>query len=61
MVNAQRDVGAFVSEQAYRRAVLGDRVETMTFQDDFAVTLEISAAAVFPMDHRRSEAGLAQR
>ncbi len=45
---AQRDAGAFVSEQAYRRAVLGDRADAITFRDDFAVTLEISAAQYFP-------------
>ena len=47
-LTAQRDAGAFVSEADYRRSVLGDRAETMTFRDDFAVTLEISAAQYFP-------------
>jgi hypothetical protein len=45
---AQRDSGAFVSESEYRRSVLGERADVLPFQDDFAVTLEISAAQYFP-------------
>jgi hypothetical protein len=44
----QRDNGAFISVDGYRRKVLGDRASTMTFKDDFAVTLEISAMQYFP-------------
>jgi hypothetical protein len=44
----QRDVGAFVSIADYRRQVLGDRADTMTFNEDLAVTLEISALQYFP-------------
>lgn len=44
----QRDQGAFISEEAYRRKVLGESVDGMQFADDFAVTLEISAAQYFP-------------
>jgi hypothetical protein len=44
----QRDAGAFVSEADYRRAVLGRRADEVTFQDDLAVTLEISALQYFP-------------
>jgi hypothetical protein len=42
-LEAQRDAGAFISVADYRRKVLGDKADTMTFADDFAVTLEISA------------------
>ncbi len=45
---AQRDAHAFVSVSEFRRSVLGTRADTMTFQDAFAVTLEISAAQYFP-------------
>jgi hypothetical protein len=45
---AQRDEGAFVTEATYRRNLLGDRVDTMTFEDDLAVTLELSALQYFP-------------
>ena len=44
----QRDRGAFISVADYRRKVLGDRADQMQFADDFAVTLEISAAQYFP-------------
>ena len=32
----------------YRRAVLGDRADAMSFRDDLAVTLEVSALQYFP-------------
>lgn len=44
----QRDRGAFISVPAYRRKVLGDKYASTTFADDYAVTLEISAAQYFP-------------
>jgi hypothetical protein len=44
----QRDRGAFISVDDYRRRVLGPRADTMPFPEDFAVTLEISAAQYFP-------------
>ncbi len=44
----QRDAGAFVSIAGFRRQVLGDRADEMTFADDYAVTLEISAMQYFP-------------
>jgi len=44
----QRDKGAFVSIADYRRQVLGERADEMTFLDDLAVTLEISALQYFP-------------
>lgn len=44
----QRDQSAFITEAAYREQVLGERASAMTFADDFAVTLEISAFQYFP-------------
>jgi hypothetical protein len=44
----QRDKDAFISVDDYRRKVLGPKAGSMTFNDDFAVTLEISAAQYFP-------------
>jgi hypothetical protein len=44
----QRDQGAFISVAGYRRKILGDKAAAMTFNDDFAVTLEISALQYFP-------------
>jgi hypothetical protein len=44
----QRDADAFISIADYKRKVLGDKADGMTFLDDFAVTLEVSAAQYFP-------------
>ena len=44
----QRDRGVFISIDDYRRKVLGDRADEMAFNQDFAVTLEISALQYFP-------------
>jgi hypothetical protein len=44
----QRDAGAFINIADYRRKVLGDKADTMSFQDSSAVTLEISACQYFP-------------
>ncbi|OGT27816.1 MAG: hypothetical protein A2Z17_00320 [Gammaproteobacteria bacterium RBG_16_66_13] len=43
----QRDRGAFITVADYRKKVLGDRAQTMEFLDEFAVTLEVSAAQYF--------------
>ncbi len=44
----QRDNQAFISVAEYRRKVLGNKADNLTFGDDFAVTLEISACQYFP-------------
>jgi hypothetical protein len=44
----QRDEGQFITEAEYRQQVLGDKAATTAFKDEFAVTLEISAAQYFP-------------
>ena len=44
----QRDRDAFISIAEYRRRVLGAEADAMTFMDDLAVTLEISALQYFP-------------
>ena len=44
----QADKGAFISITEYRRKVLGDMADSLIFNDDFAVTLEISACQYFP-------------
>lgn len=44
----QRDQGAFISMDAFRRKVLDRRYWQVGFKDDMAVTLEISAAQYFP-------------
>jgi hypothetical protein len=47
-LQAQREQNAFISVADYRRKVLGSTADNMQFADDFAVTLEISAAQYFP-------------
>ncbi|MFW9799189.1 MAG: hypothetical protein ACFFD9_02030 [Candidatus Thorarchaeota archaeon] len=44
----QRDTDAFVSIPEYRRKVLGNKADSMDFDESFAVTLEISACQYFP-------------
>lgn len=44
----QRDNDAFISISDYRRKILGDKMNTTSFDDSFAVTLEISGSQYFP-------------
>ncbi|MEN8240622.1 MAG: hypothetical protein ABFS17_01780 [Chloroflexota bacterium] len=44
----QRDQGAFISVEDYRKKVLGEKAASTEFNDEFAVTLEISALQYFP-------------
>jgi hypothetical protein len=44
----QRGRGAFISIPEYRRKILGSRADEIQFNDDFAVTLEVSATQYFP-------------
>jgi hypothetical protein len=57
----QRDAGAFVTVPEYRRQVLGDRADSIAFKDDFAITLEISAAQYFPWLRLQAEHAIANR
>jgi hypothetical protein len=43
----QRDREAFISVDDYRRKILGHKVDSYTFDDSFAVTLEISSCHYF--------------
>jgi len=58
---AQRDAGAFVGIADYRRSILGAKADTMTFRDDVAVTLEISAAQYFPWLIEEAKQSIARR
>lgn len=44
----KRDEGAFITVAEYRHKVLGSAADSIAFADDYAVTLEISAAQYFP-------------
>jgi len=56
----QRDRGAFITIPEYRRKILGERVDDMTFEDDLAVTLEVSAAQYFPWLRVAAERAIAE-
>jgi len=45
---SERDRGAFISLSDFRRKVLGERVDKISFDEQRAVTLEISALQYFP-------------
>ncbi|MCK4392702.1 hypothetical protein KAX17_07320, partial [Candidatus Bipolaricaulota bacterium] len=44
----ERDRGAFISIDEFRHKILGPKADSMTFKDELAVTLEISALQFFP-------------
>ena len=44
----QKEKRAFISVDEYRKKILGEKAEAMQFNNDFAVTLEISACQYFP-------------
>ena len=44
----QKDKGSFITVDKYRKKVLGDKIKEMKFNEEFAVTLEISACQYFP-------------
>lgn len=57
----ERSLGAFISESDYRRKVLGDRVDDVSFDDDIAVTLEVSACQYFPWVIKAARKAIEQR
>jgi len=57
----QRDKEAFISIPEYRRKILGDKADSMKFDDSFAVTLEISAFNFFPWLIEEAKRAIAQQ
>ena len=57
----QRDKEAYISESEYRRKILGNSVDRMSFDDSFAVTLELSACQYFPFLIKGAEKMIEQR
>ncbi len=45
---SQRDKKSFISINDYRKKILGDKASDVPFNEDFAVTLELSACQYFP-------------
>ncbi len=56
----QRERGAFISIADYRRKVLGPKADTITFKDEYAVTLEVSALQYFPWIRPMCEKAIAE-
>jgi len=57
----QRDKDAFISVAEYRQKVLGDKAKATRFKDEYAVTLEVSAAQYFPWVRAAAERALSER
>jgi hypothetical protein len=57
----QRDSGAFITVDEYRQQVLGPGAADRSFADDFAVTLEVSAAQYFPWLRVAAERAIEER
>lgn len=57
----QRDAEVFITVDEYREQVLGEKAKTMTFKDDYAVTLEISALQYFPWLRLQAEQAIANK
>jgi hypothetical protein len=57
----QRDKGAFISIAEYRQKVLGEKAKATRFKDEYAVTLEVSAAQYFPWVRAAAERALTER
>jgi hypothetical protein len=57
----QRDKRAFISIPEYRRKILGEKAESMKFDESFAVTLEISACNFFPWLIEEAKKAIAQQ
>jgi hypothetical protein len=57
----QREKEAFISITEYRRKVLGKKAESMKFNEECAVTLEISACNFFPWLVEEAKKAIRQR
>jgi hypothetical protein len=57
----KRDEEAFISIPGYRERVLGKKAESMSFDESFAVTLEISAFNFFPWIIEEAKRAIAQK
>lgn len=57
----KRDKGEFVSIPEYRRRILGERVDSISFDEAYAITLEISACNFFPWLVEEAEKAIKQQ
>jgi len=57
----QRDKGAFINIPEYRRKILGEKANSMKFDESFAITLEISACNFFPWFMEEAKKAIVQQ
>ena len=57
----KRDRGEFISMPEYRRRILGERADSISFDESYAVTLEISACNFFPWLVEETEKAVKQQ
>ncbi len=57
----QRDKRRFISVADYRQKVIGDAANRMTFKDESAVTLEVSALQYFPWVREMAECAIQEK
>jgi len=57
----QRDKRRFISVADYRQKVIGDAADRMTFKDESAVTLEVSALQYFPWVREMAECAIQEK
>ena len=60
-LTGQRDSGAFIKMADYRKKILRDSVEHMSFNEENAVTLEISSLGFFPWLITEAKQAIEQR
>jgi hypothetical protein len=60
-LNKQRDKESFISISDYRRKILGEKADSMKFDESYAVTLEISACNFFPWLVEEAKKAIRQR
>ena len=57
----QRDSGAFIGYEDYKKKILGDKYDQVQFNDDIAVTLEISACQYFSFFMEQAKKSIANQ
>ena len=57
----QRDNKAFITIKEYREKILGDKAKSTIFQDQYAITLEVSAFQYFPWIRKMCEYAISNR
>jgi hypothetical protein len=54
----QKEINSFISVEDYRKKILGDKIKKIKFNENFPVTLEISACQYFPFFIKQAKKAL---